>query len=373
MKGLDNNTEAFLTLIRAGLWEKEARLLHYKNVDYGAVYELATEQSVVGLIAAGLEHVVDIKIPKENALSFAGDALQLEQRNTAMNCFIGVLVDKMKAANIFAVLIKGQGIAQCYERPLWRTSGDIDFILSNNNYYRAKELLLPLAFSIQEEDFSNMHLCITIDSWVVELHGSFPCGVSRRADLGIDIIKKAITGREEVRSWINGNSLVYLPSVDNDVIFVFTHYLKHFFYGGIGLRQICDLCRLLWTYREKINKRLLEKRIRSMGLMSEWRAFAALAVNTLGMPVEAMPLYDSSSRWRNKANMILSMILETGNFGHNRDESFYQKHSFLAYKAIAFWRNTWDSMRHMMIFPVDATRVWFKRLAIGIRVAAKGK
>lgn len=34
-----------------------------------------------------------------------------------------------------------------------------------------------------------------------------------------------------------------------------------------------------------------------MGALGEWRAFAALAVEYLGMPVEAMPLYSPSARW----------------------------------------------------------------------------
>ena len=38
-----------------------------------------------------------------------------------------------------------------------------------------------------------------------------------------------------------------------------------------------------------------------MGLMSEWLAFAALGVDHLGMPVEAMPMYSGEKRWKRKA------------------------------------------------------------------------
>ena len=83
--------------------------------------------------------------------------------------------------------------------------------------------------------------------------------------------------------------------MNNDILLIFTHFLKHFYKGGIGLRQICDWCRLLWTYRDSIDVALLEQRLRKMGLMSEWKAFAALAVEYLGMPAES-PIYDSSKR-----------------------------------------------------------------------------
>ena len=129
-----NNQEAFFALVRAGLWEKDVQLAGFELFDFKEIYKLAQEQAVVGLIAAGLEHAVDTKIPQEFALTFASDTLQLEQRNTAMNYFIGVIVEKLRKAGIYTLLVKGQGIAQCYERPLWRACGDVDFLLSKDNY-----------------------------------------------------------------------------------------------------------------------------------------------------------------------------------------------------------------------------------------------
>lgn len=153
----------------------------------------------------------------------------------------------------------------------------------------------------------------------------------------------------------------------------FLHFLHHFFRDGVGLSQICDWCRLMWMYRGKLKLGLLESRIKTMGLTSEWKAFAALSVRDLGMPVEAVPMYSSDSKWSNKTDRLRKIILETGNFGHNRGNSHYHKHSYLVYKAISFGRNTKDSFRHMMIFPKDETRIFLLRLWEGIRVASKGK
>ena len=125
--------------------------------------------------------------------------------------------------------------------------------------------------------------------------------------------------RTEVRVWKNGETDVFLPAPDEDVFFVFTHFIKHFYKEGMNLRQICDWCRLLWTYRDSLNHGLLEKRIRKAGLTSEWKAFAALAVNYLGMPIDAVPLLDvrclkEDGRWKRKADKICTFILEVGNF-----------------------------------------------------------
>ena len=139
MQSLDNNTQAFLALVRAGLWETDVQLLPYGIIDFNVIYRLAQEQSVVGLVAAGVEHIVDIKVPKEIALVFVGEALQHELRNIAMNHFIGGLIEKLHTRGINAVLVKGQGVAQCYERPLWRAAGEVDLFLDGEDYYKAKE------------------------------------------------------------------------------------------------------------------------------------------------------------------------------------------------------------------------------------------
>ena len=102
--------DTFLALVRAGLWETEARL-PAGGVDGPELLRLAQEQAVMGLVAAGLEYVPEAEVTKKDALAFVGSALQLEQRNAAMNHFIGGLVERMRAVGILAVLVKGQGVA----------------------------------------------------------------------------------------------------------------------------------------------------------------------------------------------------------------------------------------------------------------------
>lgn len=371
---ISNNHQAFFALLRAGLWSKEIRLLPFGMVDFTRLLDIAQEQSVVGLIAAGIEQVSDTKVAKKDVLQFVGQSLQLEKKNIAMNSFIESLVDKLRNAGVYMLLVKGQGIAQTYEKPLWRSCGDIDLFLDRENYKKALDVLSPMALSIDEENPVSLHIGMTIEPWVVELHGTLRSGIGKRIDREIDAIQEATFMEGRVRVWKNGETDVYLPSPDNDVIFVFTHILQHFFKGGIGLRQVCDWCRLLWTYRSEIDRWLLYDRIRKMGILTEWESFAALAVDRLGMPGEAMPLYSSKRKWSRKAERVLSFMMETGNFGHNRNRSYYEKYPVFVYKAISLWRNTSDSLRHFMIFPKDAARVWFIRLKEGVvQVVKKGR
>lgn len=78
---MNNNIGAFLDIVRAGLWKKDIRLEQYGKIDFEYIYRLAGEQSVVGLVTAGFEHIHDLKAPQEILLQCIGESLQLEQTN----------------------------------------------------------------------------------------------------------------------------------------------------------------------------------------------------------------------------------------------------------------------------------------------------
>lgn len=363
----NQSSEVFFELLQAGVWENDVQLSQLNQIDFESVFQIADGQSVVGCVTAGLEHVVAAKIPQDVLLNFVGASLQLEQQNRAMNLFIKSLFEKMKEAGIYALLVKGQGIAQCYERPLWRACGDVDLLLDDDNYQKAREFLSTLAATVDEEDEPRKHLGMTIGSWTVELHGTLRGGWSKSVDKGINKVQEDTFKNKRVRIWNNDGVEIPLPSPDNDVIFVFTHILQHFFLEGVGLRQICDWCRLLWTYRFDINIELLEERLDSMRLMPKWQSFAALAVTYLGMPTEFMPFYSSKKRWHKNADVILSMVMDLGNFGHNRDLSYQKKYPFVISKAITFCMATRDNLKRFEMFPVDSIRVWRNMVCEGVK------
>lgn len=317
---VSNNHKAFLELVRAGLWEQDVRLSQNEEIDFSTVFNLAEQQAVTGLVSAGLEHLNGVKVPQEILLTFVGNVLQIEQRNKAMNLFLANLIEKLRENDIYALLVKGQGIAQCYARPLWRSSGDIDLLLSSENFKKAKKHLMPLSTGQKPECNYSKELGLYFGNWSVELHGTLRTGLSTKVDKVIEAVQNDALHSGNVRFWMNGNTQINIPGINNDVFFVFTHFLKHFYKeGGITLRQICDWCRLLWRYQSTVNLDLLKTRLKKAGLMSEWKAFATLAVETLGMPKDAMPLYSQEKKWSDKAELILTFILKGGEWKKVKD------------------------------------------------------
>ncbi len=187
---------------------------------------------------------------------------------------------------------------------------------------------------------------------MIELHGAMPFELSKKVDKVVDeVIDKANTDNTNGTDDLEG---VAIPKANEHVVLVFTHFLHHFFIEGVGLRQICDWCRILWRYRSELDLRLLESRIKRMGLMSEWKSFASLAVDYLGMPEEAMPFYDS--RFKKRGSRIMDLVMLTGSFGHNKDLSYRTKYSGLTYKIVALGRRFVDFCRFVWVFPLDSPR-----------------
>ena len=356
MKAQNNNVRAFWELVKAGLWADVNLNLDFdKKIEWEEVYQMAEEQSVIGLVLSGIEHS-NVKPPQELLLQWIGEVQILEQQNKAMNLFIANLVEKMRNADIYTLLVKGQGVAQCCERPLWRSCGDVDFYLSKDNYEKAKVYLNQLASSIGKEDKRRLHYDVTIGSWLVELHGTMYTKLSKRMNRLLDEVHYDIFYNGNVRSWNNKGVVVFLPSEDNDVVIVFSHFINHFYGEGIGLRQICDWCRLLWTYKDSLNHGILKSRIKKAGLMTEWKAFAAFAVEYLGMPVEAMPFYDESTKYSKKAEKLATLIIESGSLRANSDNGYRNNEPKWKAHLITFCKRFGEFVRIAKIFPVNSPR-----------------
>lgn len=371
------STDALFLLVRAGLFghTEGAESLLPDGVEWAEVYQLAKEQSVVGLAAAGMEKLQaewvrvhgSLLVPKPWVLRFTSTTLKIEQRNLAANALIAKLIDRMHRKGIHALLVKGQCLAMNYEKPLWRACGDVDLLLSEADYQRAKDYLLPFASRVMPEHGYKKHFGLVISGWMVELHGSLRCGFSTRVDRELDKVCRDTFPDGSGRSWMDGDVEVPLLGREHDVLYVFAHFLNHFYKAGVGVRQICDWCRLLWVSQGAIDLGMLEARLRSMGLMSEWRAFGRYAVDYLGMPEAAMPFLSDDDKWKRKAEQIQSFILKTGNMGHNRRKRKAEKPSFLSRKLGSSWQRMGDLANHFLIFPLDTLRFLPRIVLTGAR------
>ena len=79
-----------------------------------------------------------------------------------------------------------------------------------------------------------------------------------------------------------------------------------------------------------------------------------LANRYLGMPDYGEGLMVHDSRYDKKADRIMEFVLETGNFGHNREKT--ASSSYMGGKLASTFRKLKDFGHHMRIFPIDSVQ-----------------
>ena len=367
-----NTDSQFFALLRSGLWnEVPERAAFAGGVDWEALYRLAFAQTVVPLVTDGVNRLPQEFLPAEPERldPFLGDMMATAKRNRQLDAFIPKLFGALQG--IPTVLIKGQSLAQDYPDPERRQPGDIDLLLLPESYEAAKAVLLPKATKVLDEEKAIWHQGMRFHSIEVEIHGSISTLMSRELDRKLAaLLEEQFDGRAFPTVPIGGAE-VPVPEADFNAIYIFVHFLHHYWAGGVGLRQFVDWMTFVSVHKRDIHPVILEKRLQDLGLLDVWKTFTGFAQEYLGCPSEKLPLAAAPDAGKNAR--IWRYVRRCGNFGKNVDRS-RKKESYLRRKVHSFWRLVVaDRLRHFPVFPKESVRFFFGAFGYGLQRLAKGE
>lgn len=341
----------FIELLKAGLWETEVDLGLFENsvADWEGMMTLAREQTVTGVFADGLAKLPKTVVPRVQKITITKEALDIEERNGKLNAFMPKLFALLEKEGTHPWLIKGQGVGQNYADPTKRIPGDIDvFFPDEEEYERMRALFLkhlpPEAIAADTPSTKNFEFYQ--QDIYVELHGQVLAEINRKSNRNFQTFLKQVKGMPE-RRW-NG---VPLPPPHFDAVFIFTHLVRHYFGGGIGLRQVCDWMRFLHRHGKELELTLLERHLDLLGLKKLWLVFGAIAVDFLGCPEGDMPFYQN--RYRKQGERILAYILESGNFGYYDKRTKSSSSLYMVRRWKAFTGHLQMKFRNLTMFPEE--------------------
>lgn len=366
---MDLSTQQFFALLRAGLWNTpvDMDLFRSKPVDWQFIYDTAKRQTVLGIVADGMEKLPkEMRPGKELLQEWIVQVIRIECRNRDMNTLLPRLFKLFKNAGIRVFLLKGQGIARLYPHPLRRQSGDIDLFVEKKDYLRAKELIKCLPVKNENEVLGLRHYDCVLGYTCIELHGQIN------------------TSQKNFESWlyqqINTKPLLHygeeecpvtLLPAGCDVIFILAHFLRHFIAGGVGLRQLCDWNIYLYTLFKKQDLDSLEKDLEKLGLMKAWEVFGCLSVHFLGYPLAYMPFF--TEHYQPYEQKIIEDILRAGNFGKYEDFAQYHTSNYLLRKIHSFTYKIPHLCRFYKLFPEETLYHLTRFFVIGTRYFLKGR
>ena len=361
----------FFALLRAGLWnEVPARDCFTSGTDWEALYRLAAAQTVVPLVTDGINRLPRKLLPAEPERldPFIGSLMSTAKRNRRLDAFIPKLFTEI--GDIPAVLVKGQSLAVDYPDPERRQPGDIDLLVPPSSYEAAKAALLPKATGVEEEAAGILHQPLLFHSIEVEIHGSISTLLSRKLDRKLAaLLEEQFDGRPHPEVAL-GEARVPVPEAGFNAVYIFVHFLKHYWSGGVGLRQVIDWIIFVSVHKRDIHPVLLEIQLKDLGLLDLWKVFTGFAQEYLGCPMEKLPLATAPDSRKN--DRIWRYISRCGNFGKNVDRT-RGKESWLVRKVHSFWRLVLaDRLRHFPVFPKESLRFFIGSFGYGLQRLAKG-
>ena len=322
----DTAKKQFLTLLRAGLWGKEADMGCFpegSTPDWNGILYLGRTQAVLPLVYDGM-----LTLPSDRQLN--GPALmkllayvdKIEKLNMELNDAVTEISSRLSAEGIRSVLLKGQGLAALYRNPLHRQCGDIDLYVGEENYRKAADIIRQWPEIHDEMPETSKHIGFWFYDKELELHmNAFDIEGRKDAKHYLDFEREQLQQSTNLNILITRNRpnaiKINIPPIQYNIFYTFYHAFAHFIRKGLGLRQMCDIAILLNAYHKKIENNSIYETLIKFKLVKEWQLFICLIVNSLGLPSVEAPLYDSSLI--PMSEKLLETIFNDGNFGQHKD------------------------------------------------------
>lgn len=294
---MDQQQKGILTLVRAAITGEPLPL----SADFSMeeAFRQIRRHQIPGLAFEGAARCgVDKTHPVMQQL-FRVYCMDLQHSQRQMDA-VRTLCEAFEVQGIDHMLMKGCNLKLLYPKHELRRMGDADILIRDEQYPTVKKIVTDLGY--QEEVGADHTYTWKSDSLYLELHKR-PIPKESK-DL------YAYFGDGWSRTHLCRGHRYGLMSED-EYIYVFVHYAKHYRLGGIGLRQMIDL----WVYRRAhpdMDEVYIEKELDKLQL----REFYRNTVRTLtawfedGAADETTELlgqfiFDSGS-WGTYTNTVLS-------------------------------------------------------------------
>lgn len=219
------------------------------------LYDLAVEHK--------LEHVVCETLWRDSA--FCRNERQLAgmwQRKTVLHAAVQAgktqkllrLGSRLQEQGIPYAVLKGVICRALYTRPELRPSGDEDVLIFPEDFRRCSELLQQEGFAHIRQGAGEEDVTHWMDAQTglhIELHTKlFSTKREGEAQLN-DCLSRQL--RHPVVFQTEGGAVQTLAPTWH-FLFLIAHALKHFIYGGFGIRTLCDVVTYEEKYREEIDR-----------------------------------------------------------------------------------------------------------------------
>ena len=234
MKNIRNK---FFQLLRLAIGTS-SEIPDVKPEEWAAIYEMVKKQSLLGIAFDGIEKMGNaVRMDSDLLMTWIGRCKQIERRNLQLNEAVVKVSEYFKKNGFEACILKGQGNALMYPKPLHRTPGDIDVWVSGKD----SDVIRFVHSVAPDEKASYHHIDFPAYKGIpIEVHYR-PCYLQ---NLVCNRRLQRFFGEwaeEQFSHRVDGEFGSFaVPTGRFNVVYQLGHVFGHLFQEGIGLRQILD-------------------------------------------------------------------------------------------------------------------------------------
>ena len=250
-----------------------------ENVDWSAVFALAGQQKLLPLV---FEAARTTPAAAENAALFASVKQQVVAQvlnQTVRSAEFADLYQKLRAAGLHPVVVKGQLCSRLYPLKDHRISADDDLYISDAEFMACHKQLLANG--------------LTTDTPADELASADEVPYTKDdSPLYIELHRHLFDSAEDAHDELNHfftdinpvemDGFLAMPPHEH-LLYLLLHAYKHFVRSGIGLRQFCDIGLWARAYHDQIDWQRLHAQCARVHAATFARAAFRIARDGLGI------------------------------------------------------------------------------------------
>ena len=310
----------FFELIQVALGKRGKLSQTPSAKEWSELFALSSMQSIAGVTFLALEklHEQEQDPPINLLYEWIGVYEQIRRQNELMNKEAARLTKQFESKGHHTAILKGQANALLYPNPQVRQPGDIDIWVSGGKHKVVQTLKklnlfngkLDIYATNEEatEEYHHIHLPKNENGIDIEVH-FLPSSGNLNPFTNNKLQRYLNDEINRGRTFVDAG--FYVPSANFALVMQLAHIQRHLLNGGIGLRQLMDYYYLLKSdvrgKREEVAKTL-----NFLGLEIIAGALMWVLKKVFGMVEEYMIAPMDEKRGK----MMLSIIMEGGNFGH---------------------------------------------------------
>lgn len=311
---MDKNTQAYLDFLRFSLHDEAELPASTHDIDWDGLFKFGTSQCIRGVLFCGIKKLSgsDPHPAPEQLGRWLAFLSAIKKANVQVYRDADFITRTYKKeTGLDSVVMKGQANALLYPDPYIRESGDIDLWTMAST----KQVIQWARRHDPEAIIGYHHIDVKGLRTPVEVH-YVP---SFMGNLFYEWRLRQYFNKEKAKQFGNkavlpdGLGEIGVLCPDFDCIFQLSHMMHHFFFEGLGFRQVVDFYYLLRSM-PTIDKGVMGK-IKHLNMRKFTAAMMFIMHDILGLEQDKL-LCEPNPKI---GTMMLEEMLKAGNFGFHDD------------------------------------------------------